>query len=61
VAVAACHQRLEHLLGRQADLVRNRLRGQAVGIDFVRAQLVRDPHRFQKAHRVGHHAVAPMT
>jgi hypothetical protein len=37
VPVAACHQRLEHLLGRQADLVCNGLGGQVIGIDFVRA------------------------
>ena len=35
--------------------------GQVVGIDIVRAQFVRDPHLFQKAHRVGLHAAAPVT
>jgi hypothetical protein len=58
VAVAARHQRLEYLLGRQADLARNGFRAQVVGIDRVRAQFVGDPHLFQKPHRVGLHAVA---
>jgi hypothetical protein len=55
----ASDQSLENLLDRKADLVRNGLRGQVVGIDFVRAEFVRDPHPFQKAHCVGLHAIIP--
>jgi len=40
VLIAACHERLEHLLGRHADLHRHRLRGEILRIDFVLADFV---------------------
>jgi hypothetical protein len=52
VLVAAGHQRLEDLLGRQADHAGDGFGGEVVGIDLVLAQLVADAKAIQPPHGV---------
>src|SRR6185436_3602315 len=49
-------ERLEHLLRRQADLARHRLRREVVRIDLVLADFVGDAERVEQPGRVCLHA-----
>jgi hypothetical protein len=53
VLVIPGHERLEDLLGGQADLAGHRLGGEIVGIDLVFSQLERDAKAVEQADGVG--------